>query len=59
MIMSWLRIEAGKVVAAIRLRKGKVIETAPVFSFMMGWSRPEVEEYCREEKWAVRALPYE
>jgi hypothetical protein len=37
----------------ITLHDDKVVEAAPIISFMRGWSRDRVRDYCSERDWQI------
>jgi hypothetical protein len=46
-------IDAPHFYAGIVLRDDKVIEVAPIVSYMMDWRRDQVRDYCRRKRWKV------
>ena len=42
--------------AGIILADNVVIEAAPIISYMRGWNRDKVRDYCTRKGWRVRLV---
>lgn len=48
-----IRIEAPHFVAGAEVSGGKIVRTAPIIHYMLGWSVDDLNEYCRRREWLL------
>lgn len=48
-----IRITAPHFVAGLLLEKDRVVMTAPILKYMLGWHVVKVKTYARKKKWLV------
>lgn len=49
--MVLIQIDAPHFCAGLVAENGKVCETAPILSYMVGWDGLRVADYCRRKGW--------
>ena len=50
------RIVAPHFIAGIILKEDRVVQAAPIVSYMINWSRNRVINYCRSKSWTVSVV---
>jgi hypothetical protein len=51
-----IRIEAPHFVAGIEARDGRVVRTAPILAYMLGWDGARVAQYAKRRGWTWQRL---
>lgn len=52
----FVRIVASHFVAGVESLDRKIIKTAPILSYMMGWDIKKVIIYCKKKRWKVERI---
>lgn len=51
-----IQIDSGYFCAAVILENGTVTQAAPILSYMRGWTKQKVIQYCNRKKWRFQEL---
>lgn len=51
-----VRITSGYFCAALIAQDGRVVQTAPILSYMIGWTGRRVARYCAQRGWTWERL---
>jgi hypothetical protein len=50
----WIRIEGKNFCIRGDIVEGKLLNPAPLFHWMQGWTIERVQEYCRRKNWDLK-----
>lgn len=53
-----IRISNNRFVAAVDVRRGLVVNAAPILRYMLGWNESRVVIYANSKRWQVLKMPY-
>lgn len=55
--MTLIRISSNYFVAGIDVGKlGRIMKAAPILKYMIGWTVPEVQAYCKHKRWKLEMI---
>ena len=54
---SLLAIDAPYFYCGVIVRSGRVIKTAPIVRYTLGWTAQRLHQYCHGRGWRVAAVP--
>lgn len=53
---SLYRISARHFVAGFEAEEGRVVFSAPILRYMVGWSLGHVRDYCKTKRWKLECV---